>query len=57
MTAVHVIDDIDTTRDGQRWTVFFSDGMLLGEPRTVFRGTRRASFPSAGSIWSKTISQ
>ena len=41
VTAAHVIDDINTTRDGQRWTVFFSDGMLLGEPRTVFRGTTR----------------
>ena len=39
MTAAHVIEGIDTTRDGQRWVVFFSDGMPLGEPRTVLRGT------------------
>jgi hypothetical protein len=41
VTAAHVIEDIDNTRDGLRWTVFFSDGMLLGEPRTVLRGTTR----------------
>ena len=41
MTAAHVIEGIDTTRDGQRWVVFFSDGMPLGEPRTVLRGTTR----------------
>jgi hypothetical protein len=41
VTAAHVIEGIDTTRDGQRWAVFFSDGMPLGEPRTVLRGTRR----------------
>jgi hypothetical protein len=56
VTAAHVIEGIDTTRDGQRWAVLFSDGMPLGEPRTVLRA-RPASFPSAGSIWSKTISQ
>ena len=39
VTAAHVIEGIDTARDGQRWAVFFSDGMLLGEPRTVLRGT------------------
>ena len=38
MTAAHVLDDTDTTRDGQRLTVFFSDGMPLGVPRTVLRG-------------------
>jgi hypothetical protein len=27
VTASHVIDDTDTTRDGQRLAVFFSDGM------------------------------
>jgi hypothetical protein len=41
VTAAHVIEGIDTTRDGQRWAVFFSDGMPLGEPRTVLRGTTR----------------
>jgi len=41
VTVAHVIEDIDTTRDGQRWAVFFSDGMPLGEPRTVLRGTTR----------------
>ena len=41
VTAAHVIEDIDTTHDGQRWAVFFSDGMPLGEPRTVLRGTTR----------------
>ena len=41
VTAAHVIEGIDTTRDGQRWVVFFSDGMPLGEPRTVLRGTTR----------------
>ena len=33
-----ILDDTDTTRDGQRLTVFFSDGMPLGVPRTVLRG-------------------
>jgi hypothetical protein len=39
VTAAHVIDDTDATRDGQRLAVFFSDGMPLGVPRTVLRGT------------------
>lgn len=41
VTAAHVIEDSDTTRDGQRWAVFFSDGMPLGVPRTVLRGATR----------------
>jgi hypothetical protein len=41
VTAAHVIDDADTTRDGQRLAVFFSDGMPLGVPRTVLRGATR----------------
>jgi len=36
-----VIDNTDTPRDGQRFAVFFSDGMPLGIPRTVFRGAMR----------------
>ena len=41
VTAAHVIDDTDTTRDGQRLAVFFSDGMPLGVPRTVLRAATR----------------
>jgi hypothetical protein len=41
VTAAHVIDDADTPPDGQRLAVFFSDGMPLGIPRTVFRGAMR----------------
>jgi hypothetical protein len=41
VTAAHVIEGIDATRSGQRWAVFFSDGMPLGEPRPVLRGTTR----------------
>ena len=41
VTAAHVIDNPDTTRDGQRFAVFFSDGMPLGTPRTVLRGAMR----------------
>jgi len=41
VTAAHVIDNIDTPRGGQRFAVFFSDGVPLGIPRTVFRGTMR----------------
>src|SRR5271165_1281229 len=41
VTAAHVIDNTDTTRDGQRLAVFFSDGMPLGVPRTVLRGATR----------------
>jgi hypothetical protein len=41
VTAAHVIDDTDTTPDGQRLAVFFSDGMPLGVPRTVLRGATR----------------
>ena len=41
VTAAHVIDDTDTTRDGQRLAVFFSDGRPLGVPRTVLRGATR----------------
>src|SRR6516165_10970027 len=41
VTAAHVIEDIDTTRDGKLWAVFFSDGMPLGEPRPVLRGMTR----------------
>jgi len=41
VTAAHVVEDSDTTRDGQRWAVFFSDGMPLGVPRTVLRGATR----------------
>jgi hypothetical protein len=41
VTAAHVIEAIDITRDGQRWAVFFSDGMPLGVPRTILRGTTR----------------
>ena len=41
VTAAHVIDGTDTARDGQRLAVFFSDGMPLGVPRTVFRGATR----------------
>jgi hypothetical protein len=41
VTAAHVIDDTDTTRNGQRLVVFFSDGMPLGVPRTVLRGATR----------------
>jgi hypothetical protein len=37
VTAAHVIEDIDITRDGQRWVVFFSDGMPLGQPRKVLQ--------------------
>jgi hypothetical protein len=40
VTAAHVIEDIDTTR-GERWAVFFSDGMPLGQPRKVLRGKPR----------------
>ena len=56
VTAAHVIEDIDRTRDGERWAVFFSDGNPSGSPAKS-SGASRASFPSAGSIWSKTISQ
>ena len=41
VTAAHVIEDIDTTRDGKLWAAFFSDGMPLGEPRKVVRGKPR----------------
>ena len=41
VTAAHVIEDTDTARDGERGAVFFSDGMPLGVPRTVLRGTTR----------------
>jgi hypothetical protein len=41
VTAAHVIEDTDTIRDGQRWAVLFSDGMPLGVPHTVLRGTTR----------------
>jgi hypothetical protein len=41
VTAAHLIEDTDTARDGERRAVFFSDGMLLGVPRTVLRGTTR----------------
>src|SRR5215471_14889447 len=41
VTAAHVIDNPDTARDGQRFAVFFSDGMPLGTPRTVLRGAMR----------------
>lgn len=41
VTAAHVIDNADTPHDGQRFAVFFSDGMRLGIPRTVFRGAMR----------------
>jgi hypothetical protein len=41
VTAAHVIEDIERTRDGERWAVFFSDGMPLGEPRKVVRGKPR----------------
>ena len=45
VTAAHVIEDIDTTHDGERWSVFFSDGLPLGEPlgepRKVLRGKPR----------------
>ena len=41
VTAAHVIEETDTARDGQRWAVYFSDGMPLGAPRTVLRGTKR----------------
>jgi hypothetical protein len=44
VTAAHVIDDTDATRDGQRLAVFFSDGMPVGVPRIVLRGkTHRLS--------------
>jgi len=42
VTAAHVIEDIDTTRDGKLWAAFFSDGMPLGVPRKVLRGKPRA---------------
>ena len=41
VTAAHVIEDTDTARDGERGAVFFSDGMPLGVPRIVLRGTTR----------------
>ena len=41
VTAAHVIEDTDTPREGQRWAVFFSDGLPLGVPRTVFHGAKR----------------
>ena len=41
VTAAHVVDDIDATRNGQRLAVFFSDGMYLGLPQTVVRGAKR----------------
>jgi hypothetical protein len=41
VTAAHVIEETDTTRDGRRWAVFFSDGLPLGVPHTVLRGATR----------------
>jgi hypothetical protein len=41
VTAAHVVDDVNTGRNGQRLAVFFSDGMYLGAPRIVALGTTR----------------
>jgi hypothetical protein len=40
VTAAHVVDGIDATRNGRRPVLFFSDGVQLGLPRTVVRGPR-----------------
>ena len=40
VTAAHVVDGIDATRNGRRLAVFFSDGIELGLPRIVVRGPR-----------------
>ena len=40
VTAAHVVDGIDVTRNGGRPVLFFSDGVQLGLPRTVVRGPR-----------------
>ena len=55
VTAAHVIDDTDATRDGQRLAVFFPTACPSGFPAQS-SGAQRTGFPSGGSIWSKTTS-